>query len=543
MHRLLPVVVFASLLAQGACGDDHPGGGGVDDGGVIADAMVSSCDPPGKFGGAPEHTFVLPPNSGSTGFSYNDIQAAFPQVDWQTLDRLYIPAGHYTNLLIGNLPVRTAARPLVITNHGGQVVIGFNPTGNYIWSINGGAHWILTGRSDADSQTGDPAFLGHACGNYPASPGHYGFLSDDDYALAAPYLHMGVAVGGGATEFEIEYLEVTRSGFAGIRLLNDPMMNLPMRHVRVHDAYIHDTAGEGFYFGWTGAPPSNLLPGLEIYNCRILRAGNEALQIQDLGDASHIHHNTFVSGGLHWLDNGLGRYQDSNSQVLVRSGTIEFDHNVFIDGAGTLLSFFSSPQSGDGDRHVTFHDNYFSDALSLGMYLNGMSAAGSSFTWDHNVFRGFAFAYTPADPAATNPNVITGKNPAMTAPITFSANRWFGVDRIVSGLDGGDGTAGNVTATANVHDDAGAIELYDGPWSTPGHHLTAWAQNATVVTGSPAVTYHAGDVVTHGPEPLLYRASGDTTIAPPGAGWTVLPHPSDDIRVKPGTAYAGFGVQ
>lgn len=532
--------LLALVAVLGACGDDHPAGGD-DDGGVIVDGTVSSCDPPGHFGGAPEHVFTLPPTG--TGFNYPDVQAAFPNVDWSTLDRLYIPAGSYTNILVGNLPVRTAERPLVITNQGGQVVIGNNPNGNYLWSFNGGAHWILSGRSDEMSQTGAPGFAGHACGAYAESPGHYGFLSDDNYALSAPYLHMGIAVGGGATDFEIEYVEVKRSGFAGIRLLNDPMMNLPMRNVRVHDVYIHDTAGEGFYFGWTGAPPSNLLPGLQIYNCRILRAGNEALQIQDLGDGTRIHHNTFISGGLHWLDNGLGRYQDSNTQISTRSGTIEFDHNVFIDGAGTLISFFSAPQTGDGDRHVSFHDNYLSDAIDLGMYLNGTSAAGSSFAWERNVFRGFQFAYTPADPAATNPNVITGKNGAFMAPTTFTANKWFGVDRIISGVSGGDGTTGNVTLSGNLHEDGGAIELFDGPWSTPGHHLTAWAPNATVVAGSPAVTYHAGDVVTRGNEPLLYRATADTTAAPPGTGWIALPAPTDDVRVKPGTAYADYGVR
>jgi hypothetical protein len=549
MTRTLTTLVTLVAVFAGACGGGDGTGDDGDDAGDDAppDGAPSSCDPPGHFGGAPETTFVLPPNG--TGFGYADIQATFPEVDWATLDRLYIPAGQYTNMQLGNLPQRTADRPLIITNQGGQVVIGFNPTGNYIWSINGGSHWILTGRSDVESQTGDPAFPGHACDNYAASTGAYGFLSDDAYAFDAPYLHMGLAVGGGATDFEIEYLEVTRSGFAGIRLLNDPAMDQPMSNVKVHDVYVHDTAGEGFYFGWTGAPPSNRLDGLEIYNCRVVRTGNEALQIQDLGDGTRIHHNTFISGGLHWLDNGLGRYQDSNSQILVRSGTIDFDHNVFIDGAGTLVSFFSSPQDGDGDRHVRFHANYFSDAIDLGMYLNGTAAAGSSFTWEDNVFRGFEFAYTPADPAATDPNVIAGINGAFQAPVAFTQNHWSGVDRIVAGLDGGDGTAGpagNVTATGNVNDDPGAIELRDGPWSTPGHHVTAWTPNATVVTGSPAVTYRAGDVVTHGMEPRLYRATAESTgVAPPDGAdaWTLLPVPSDDVRVVAGSRYAGYGVQ
>ncbi|MCW5806464.1 MAG: right-handed parallel beta-helix repeat-containing protein [Deltaproteobacteria bacterium] len=536
MHRALPVVLLV------ACGGDSaplsPDAGGDPAG----DGAVGSCEPPGRFG-APASTFTLPATAGR-GIAYADVQAAFPEVDWSTLDRLYIPAGSYTNLMLGNLPVRTADRPLVITNKGGQVVIGRNHgQGNYIWSMGGGANWILTGRADDVSQTGDAAFPGHACGGYPDATGRYGLLSDDEFALSAPYLHMGIAVGGGATDFEIEFVEVTRSGFAGIRLYNDHTLDQPMANVRVHDTYVHDTDGEGFYFGWTGAPPSNKFPGLQIYNNRILRTGNEALQIQDVGDGSRIHHNTFISGGLHWLDNGLGRYQDSNSQILVREGTIEFDHNIFIDGAGTLVSFFSSPQPGDGDRHVTFHDNYFSDAIDLGMYLNGTSTAGSSFTWSRNVFRNFDFAYTPADPQATDPDVIAGRNGAFQAPVTFEGNRWIGTSRIVAGIAGGDGTAGNVTLTGNRNEDAGAIELRDGPWSSAGHHLTSWAPNATVAPGSPPVTYRAGDVVVHGAAWTLYRATDATANPPPGPAWTPLAAPTDDVRVAPGTAYAGLGVQ
>jgi hypothetical protein len=492
---------------------------------------VSSCDPAGHFG-VPSMTFMLPPTGDS--LVYPDVQAAFPDVDWANLDRLYLPAGQYKQLQLGNLPVRTAEHPLVITNKGGQVVVGFNPTGNYIWSMGGGSNWILTGRYDADSQTGDAAFPGHACGMYAGAK--YGIVSDDDFALSAPYLHMGLAVGG-ATDFEIEYVEVTRSGFAGIRLINEASDGLdkPMANVRVHDVYVHDTAGEGFYFGWTGTPPSNKFPGLQIYNSRILRTGNEALQVQDLGDGTHIHHNTFISGGLHWLDNGLGRYQDNLSQISTREGTIEIDHNVFIDGANTLVSFFSAPQTGDGDRHVTFHDNYFSDSIDLGMYLNGMSAAPSEIRFEHNVFRGLDFAYAPID--SNDPDTVAGRNGAVAGPVVFDNNSYAGATTLIA-------PAANVTSTNNRNEDAGAIELLDGPWQTPGHHLTYWAPKATVLGDDPEVTYKVDDVVVYGDPWTLYRAASDATgMDPPGGAWVTLPPPSDDVRVKPGTTYADLGVR
>ena len=87
-------------------------------------------------------------------------------------------------------------------------------------TVGGGSHWILTGRYDPEAQTGSEDAPGHRCGDYANARGNYGFWSDDDYAMRQ-YLHMGLSVGD-ATAFEIEFIEVERSGFAGIRLLNDP---------------------------------------------------------------------------------------------------------------------------------------------------------------------------------------------------------------------------------------------------------------------------------------------------------------------------------
>lgn len=551
MNAVRILVAIAAPLALCACSHSHSNGGSATDGKTSGDGdggdgdggTVSSCDPPGHFG-VPTTTFTLPVTGAS--ISYSDVQAAFPQVDWTTLDRLYLPAGMYTSIELGNLPVRTADRPLVITNKGGQFFVGNNPQGNFLWSFTGGSHWILTGRYDPVSETGDAAYPGHACGHYADSPGHYGITSDDDFAFSAPYLHMGLAVGA-ADNFEIEYVEVERSGFAGIRLLNDPTTTDPMPNVSVHDTYVHDTGAEGYYFGWTGAPPSNKLAGLQIYNNRILRTGNEALQIQDLGDGSHVYGNTFISGGLHWFDNGLGRYQDNNSQIDIRDGSIELDHNIFIDGANTLTQFYVAPETGDGDAQVSMHDNYWSDSVDLGMYMNGMPTATSTVTFADNVFRGLVFGYGQIDP--TVPTTVVGTAGTYQNPVAFTNNHWSGVPNLVPGVTGGDGSAGSFTLSGNVNADPGAITLNDGPWQTPGHHLTAWAPNITVNGGATPAQYHVGDVATYGDAPTLYMATQDSTggsATAPGsdaADWTALPAPSDDVRVTAGTQYAGYGVQ
>lgn len=530
-----------ALSAGGNGGGGAPGAGGarVDGGGP-----PSRCEPFGHFS-EPVNTFTLP--SGRATISYPDIQKSFPEVDWATLDRLYVPAGSYETFQIGNLPARSADRPLVITNGGGQVKVGPNLGGNFIWSMGGGSNWVLTGRYDPESGTGDEAFPGHRCGSYAESRGKYGFLSDDAFDHSGAYSHMGLAVGGGATDFEIEFIEVTRSGFAGIRLLNslpdgkaDP--SKPMANVRVHDTYVHDVDSEGFYFGWTGDPPSNLFPNLQVYNNRILRTGSETLQVQDLGEGTRVHHNVFAFGALRWLDN-FGKYQDGCLQVLVREGAIEFDHNVTLGGAGTFLSFFSSPEAGDGPREVTFHDNYFADTRSLGGYLNGSSTAPSRFTFRDNFFRGFDFSYQALDPAAKDPGVAFGINAAHQAPILFEGNTLEGA-ALVSGIDL-NGTRNNIQAQGNVSAAVAPVAFVaSGYPGVPTAKLSSWARIATLAPGQPAITYGAGDLVMH--DARLYRArAANTDKVPPDNldVWEELPLPADDVRVAPGSPYAEMGIR
>jgi hypothetical protein len=545
------VVALGGMLLAG-CGDsatsDPSGDGGTNDvvlrdGAVVSDgAPPSSCEPFGKFP-PPEVTFTLVPQNGS--LAIGDVQKAFPNVDWQKLDRLYIPAGKYKQLNLTNLPVRDAKRPLVITNLGGQVQVGPPGDGaNYLWSMGGGSNWILTGRYDPDAKTGDVAFPGHRCGAYASSRGKYGFFSDDAYAKG-PYTHMGLAVGS-ATDFEIEFVEVTRAGFAGIRLLNSRAANDPpmtMANVKVHDTYVHDAASEAFYFGWTGAPPSNLLPNLQVYNNRLIRSGSEGLQIQDLGDGSHVHHNTVAFNALHWLDN-FGNYQDGASQVHTREGNIELDHNVIVGGAGTFLSFFSSPEGTDGPRNVTFHDNYFADTRSLGGYLNGTSAAPSSVTLANNFFRGLDFAYTAVDPNAKDPGVVFGTSGNLKGPVLFDGNHWEGPRKLMSNL-GADGTAGSFTAKGNVNGPVPELVFAaSGFPAVPTKQLSAWGAKATLAPGQPAIVYAVGDLVMYDAE--LYRAkTASTNLIPPDhpEAWEHLPLPTDDVRVTPSSPYTGYGVQ
>jgi hypothetical protein len=552
--------MFCSLPAVAACSSGDDGAGGTASSGATGGATMSnawagtwsggsggsgggSCDSFGHWP-APTSTFTLPVTGDS--IYVDDVQAKYPDVDWATIDRLYIPAGHYKQFYLQNLPARDPAHPLIITNQGGQVVVGPDKGANFIWSMGGGSNWILTGRYDPDAQTGDAGFQGHRCGAYVTSRDHYGFQSDDGLDLTAPYLHMGVAVAD-ATDFEIEYVEVERSGFAGFRFLNQATSqdDHPMANVKLHDTYVHDTAGEGIYIGWTGGPPSNLMAGMQIYDNRFVRTGNEALQIQELGEGSHVHHNVMLNGGMHFRDNGLGAYQDNNSQIQMRAGNIEIDHNVLVGAAGLLLNSFGSPESGDADIHVTFHDNYFAGNRSgMAAYFNGTTPATSTYAIDHNYFRALDFSYDEIDPNATDPKILFGVNGGMKAAIAFTNNTWEGGEAITYGLAGPDGAQGAVTATGNTMGSVTPIAFRDAlDVSETG--IEFWTPSTPRNPSNPPRTYEPGETVEY-EDGVLYRCTKENTNHPPpdhADEWTASPPPADDLRLAPGSPYEGIGLE
>ncbi|WP_224365601.1 carbohydrate-binding protein [Hyalangium versicolor] len=559
MHRHLLIILtffISSLVGCSSSSDTEPPDGnlnpdageqnpntdgGTGDGGT--DGGVQPCEDFGHFG-PPTNTFTLPaPNSNGELYIPN-VQTKFPSVDWSTLDRLYIPAGTYTLINLGNLPARTANRPLVITNKGGQVVIRppAGSTQGYLWAMGGGTNWILTGRYDPISGTGDEAFPGHRCGAYATSRNHYGFLSDDMFLSDG---HMGLGVGD-ANQFEVEFVEITRAGFAGLRINRAASGGTvpSLDGVRLHDLYIHDTASEALYFGSTQGAPTPLGSNVKVYNNRFVRTGTESLQAQNLGDGAEIHHNVFAFGAIDWRAAFQG-YQDNNSQAQVRGGLIRFHHNVFLGGAGSLLNFFAGPETGDAALNVQFTDNYFADTLSLGLYFGGTSGSGASFLWERNAFRGLDFGYTSVYPTATDPGVVFRIGDTITSPVTLKDNRWEGNRKIVQGITGGSGTAGVVTATNNVNGSVPVLEFVNTglPAGTPTRKLEMWTDRATLAPNTPEVTYPAGSLVMH--DGQLYRAlSSNTNKIPPQnpAVWELLPLPTDDLRTARGSEWAQRGV-
>jgi hypothetical protein len=85
------------------------------------------------------------------------------------------------------------------------------------------------------------------------------------------------------SDFEISYVEITDTGFAGLVVKTDNNQNLPcspadgelcssmteynMRNVKIHDLYIHDVLSEGMYLGSTqNSAAQHSFENLSVYN-------------------------------------------------------------------------------------------------------------------------------------------------------------------------------------------------------------------------------------------------------------------------------------
>ncbi|RZO65217.1 MAG: right-handed parallel beta-helix repeat-containing protein [Sandaracinaceae bacterium] len=518
------------------------------------DAGTDGEVPPGAVGvtarlpdgrlGEPTTTFTLPAVDEGMGMYIPDLQDRFPEVDWETLDRLYIPAGHYPFIRLGNLPARDRdARPLVVTNLGGQVRVG-GLGHHYLFVIEGGSGFVLSGRYDPVSRTGDAAFPGHRDNAYANTAGRYGFLIDDAHAESG---RSGLGVGGGASDFELEFIEIRGVGFAGMLIKTDDDASATMRDVWIHDNYIHDTVSEGMYLGSTQSQPQHTLEGFDVSYNRVLRAGTESIQLGQLAGDNEVHHNVFGPSAIDWRD-AFQRFQDGNLQVSIRSGVTRVHHNVFLGAAGSMVGLFGNDVPGDahaaGDG-VIVEDNYLGHFRSLAVYGIARDVEPLTFTIANNEIRGHHFdrdeVYTDATPPG---HMIRQGNGATDFEVR--GNRFDDGDRLCSPVP----AECNGEATGFIGADNEMVSLPPIAFRDAGLpddfdylSLELWTDVASLGGDAP-VTYPSGDVVMY--EGAPYRCVADP--CPAGAvpdvspeSWEPMEAFADDVRATGAHASLGLG--
>jgi hypothetical protein len=287
-------------------------------------------------------------------------------------DVICVEAGDRPFLTLEGI-VGTEADPVVIKNCGGQVKIA-NADRGYGLLINASSFFRVTG-------TGDPNVK-------------YGF--DVSASRTGPdYAGSGVPVGDLSTDYELDHIEVHHTGFAGFILKTESrcdgsanLGNFVQKNTRVHDTYVHDTGGEGFYVGSTGyggrdfqcnGQTVKLFPhehwGVFLHDNLIENTGWDGLQVGVTPKDCEVHRNVIVGVGRTATDS----VQTRGIQIGGASACKIYD-NFLADGP-TIGIFVL------GAADTLVQNNVVADFAEDGIYGNDQqldAVAGKSYVFLHN---------------------------------------------------------------------------------------------------------------------------------------------------------------
>lgn len=164
----------------------------------------------------------------------------------------------------------------------------------------------------------------------------------------------GLTLDEKSTNFEVDHLEISNTGFAGIMCKTDPKCdlstnagNFTMRDVRIHDNYIYNTGGEGMYIGHSyysgynttcNGQPAILYPheikGLRVYHNRVEGTWYDGIQIGCANEDCEIYENTV-------LNYGTGSNNSHITGIQLGGGTTGKCYNNFVSGGmGTGIMVF-----------------------------------------------------------------------------------------------------------------------------------------------------------------------------------------------------------
>lgn len=262
----------------------------------------------------------------------------------------------YGTLEFNNLQ-GTKDQPIIIRNFGGTV----NIKATHKW------HALRTGNSKHFRITGGSV------------AGTYGIRIEGG--------EMGMKLDGLSTNFEIDHVEIVNVGFAGIMAKTDPTCdetairgNFTMYDISLHDNFVHETGGEGFYIGNSfydgmelscGKRLPHEIKGLKIFNNVIKNSGWEAIQVGCAIEGTEIYNNTIENYGT------VNRLYQNNG-IQIGSGTGGNVYNNFIKkGTGNGLIIM-----GTGDNVI--YNNIILEAGLNGIFCDERFTPGHGFKFINN---------------------------------------------------------------------------------------------------------------------------------------------------------------
>jgi hypothetical protein len=239
-----------------------------------------------------------------------------------------IEAGTRQTLELANFH-GTSSQPIIFVNKDGRVRIG--PGGKRGIKVTGSSHFQIRGDNDPAHKYGIEVFK---------STGST------------------VEITELSTDFELCFMEIWGSTFAGIMAKTDPQAGgyatrgtFTQYNTIIHDNYLHDHPGEALYIGnsfWASGRnidgtvyyPHDLV-GVRIYNNLVDMSGREGIQVGSASSDCEVYNNVV-------LNSGLLNMMDQRGGVQLGEGTTgKFYHNLIVNAPGNGLILL-----GQGDRLI-----------------------------------------------------------------------------------------------------------------------------------------------------------------------------------------------
>jgi len=278
----------------------------------------------------------------------------------------------------------SSSNPVIASNTDGQAIFrrSYESATSYGFELWGGVdHFRMTGEYNTYLGTGNVNYQGRN-----VITGFYDGLFGIEFQFASSAFNNTIfQVGDGAIHIELDNYRVNGGGhgFAGTMLKTDGYSNLPAMYIKLHDAVITDTHGEGCYIGNTGsntpgAPQLQHAIHLTMYNMIFARTGVEIIQTGQLLPGSHIYNNVAFLGSM-TRHAPFFVAQSTLFQAPCRAGGVVIENNIFIGGGVQSVTIQTSvaDEVGDGSP-ILLRNNVWQDNCGRFIYYNNTANTGES---------------------------------------------------------------------------------------------------------------------------------------------------------------------
>jgi hypothetical protein len=287
----------------------------------------------------------------------------------------------------------TNANPVVITNYGGQVECT-----NF--TVNGGVNIELTGKYVA-GLSGHPSWLGFD-GGYAFRDGTFGIWVNNRWTSEGGG---DLNIGGLSDSVSVHDLQTGNGGFAAVFIKQNDIAEANIsniyRHFKFYKVLSIHPHGEAWYWGSTGVDSASggtlyqhLLQDFDVHDNINAFAGNEILQIGQMGGGMHIYKNVFYLSAMNW-GSPFDNQQNFAEQIDIRNGGNRIDSNIFIRSGEQIPSVFAIRKHGivsNGDSTIMEKNLYTHGLGNIGGYVGGSTpTAGTLLVFKNNTMGNFNF--------------------------------------------------------------------------------------------------------------------------------------------------------